>query len=354
MPLQHAGVPRHPAGTQAVNVDKTPSMNDSHPAVPAGTATAPHLQWRAEALWEQLEPHLPGLSVEVLARTESTNTLLLERARLGGGRHDAPITTPGQLEALGASGRDTIDGAGPFGRRAGDTQPALLVAEHQTLGRGRQGRTWQSSAGDSLTFSLCLPLAPRDWSGLSLAVGVTLADALEAPEPGRGPKLQLKWPNDLWLADAPGRGRKLGGVLIETIAVGTQRMVVVGVGLNVAPLTLPPNLEMTHGLASLHELDAKLTAPAALHRVALPLIKALRQFAREGFGGFALAYARRDLLRGQQVSAIDPAASDSALTGTVEGVSRSGSLLLRVGTALHLVSSGEVSIRLAEPGADSA
>ena len=352
MPLQHARVPRHPAGAQAVNFDETRSMDDSHPAVPAGAVT--HLQWHAEALWQQLEPYLPGLSVEVLARAESTNTLLLERARLGGGRHDAPVTTPGQLEALGQHGRDAIDGAGPFGRRAGDTQPALLVAEHQSLGRGRQGRSWHSSAGDSLTFSLCLPLAPRDWSGLSLAVGVTLADALEPPEPGRAPRLQLKWPNDLWLADAPGRGRKLGGVLIETIVVGKQRMVVVGVGLNVAPPVLPPNVELTHGLASLHELGPRLTAPTALHRVALPLVKALHQFAREGFAGFAPAYARRDLLRGQQVTAIDPAASDSALIGTVEGVSRSGSLLLRVGAALHLVSSGEVSIRMAEPGAGKA
>ena len=79
------------------------------------------------------------------------------------------------------------DRSGPFGRRAGDTQPCLLVAEHQTLGRGRQGRSWLAHAGASLTFSLGLPLAPRDWSGLSLAVGVALADALEAPEPGAQP-----------------------------------------------------------------------------------------------------------------------------------------------------------------------
>ena len=329
-------------------------MDGPQSTVPAGAVTATHLHWRAEALWQQLEPYLPGLSVEVLARAESTNTLLLERARLGGGRHDAPITTPGQLESMSPDARDAGAGAGPFGRRAGDTQPALLVAEHQSLGRGRQGRSWQSSVGASLTFSLCLPLAPRDWSGLSLAVGVTLADALEPPDPGRSPRLQLKWPNDLLLTDSPGRGRKVGGVLIETIAVGKQRMVVIGVGLNIAPLMLPPNVEVNHGLASLRELDPRLTAPAALHRVALPLVKALHQFAREGFGGFAPAYTRRDLLRGQQVSAVDPAAGDSALIGTVEGVSRSGSLLLRVGTALHLVSSGDVSIRIADPEPGSA
>ena len=337
------------------------SPDDARPLnTPPGASTlgapgSPHarLAWRAETLWQQLEPHLPGLSVEILASAESTNTLLLERARLGAGRADAPVTTPGDLETMRSQGRDVNDlgtEAGPFGRRAGDTQPTLLVAEHQTLGRGRQGRNWMASAGASLTFSLSLPLSPRDWSGLSLAVGVTLADALEAPDPGRAPRLQLKWPNDLWLTDTAAAGplgRKLGGVLIETVAVGRQRMVVVGVGLNLTALPATPPRELSHGFACLQELEPAATAPAALHRVALPLIKALRQFEREGFAGFAAAYARRDLLRGQQVTAVDPTRPEGALEGLVEGVSRSGSLLLRVGASLHLVSSGEVSVRMA-------
>ena len=142
-------------------------------------------------------------------------------------------------------------------------------------------------------------------------------------------------------------GRKLGGVLIETVAVGKQRMVVVGVGLNITALPPAQPRELSHGYACLQELDPPATAPAALHRVALPLIKALHQFEREGFAGFAAAYARRDLLRGQPVTAIDPTRPAGALEGTVEGVSRSGSLLLRVGSSLHLVSSGEISVRLA-------
>ena len=328
-------------------------MSPEDTTTPSAAPGAPHarLTWRSETLWQQLEPHLPGLSVEIVASAESTNSLLLERARVGSGRIDAPVTTPGELEAMRSQGRNVNDAgneAGPFGRRAGDTQPTLLVAEHQTLGRGRQGRAWLASAGASLTFSIGLPLAPRDWSGLSLAIGVTLADALEQPDPARAARLQLKWPNDLWLTDAAAgpRGRKLGGVLIETVAVGKQRMVVVGVGLNIAALPESLPRELSHGFACLQELDPTATAPAALHRVALPLIKALRQFEREGFAGFAAAYARRDLLHGQQVTALDPARPDGALEGRVEGVSRNGSLLLRVGAALHLVSSGEVSVRM--------
>ncbi len=80
----------------------------------------------------------------------------------------------------------------------GRRSPMLLVAERQTAGRGRLGRNWQSAqnAGEppSLTFSLGLPLAPRDWSGLSLAVGVSVAESLDA---SNAAGLALKWPNDL-------------------------------------------------------------------------------------------------------------------------------------------------------------
>lgn len=323
-------------------------MSDAAPPSPQTS----HLHWAAEALWQQLEPYLPGISVEVLARAESTNTLLLERARLGGGRHDTPITTPGELEVQRQRGASRDERVGPYGRRSGDTQPCLLVAEHQTLGRGRMGRGWLSAPGASLTFSIGLPLAPRDWSGLSLAVGLALADAIEPPEPGAvAPRIGLKWPNDLWLMDGPGRGRKLGGVLIETVAVGQRRMVVVGVGLNISPLGQLGGagaVPMTHGHACVQELMPQASAPSVLHGVALPLARALLQFEREGFAGFASAYERRDLLRGLRITTQDAGRADAAaLEGVAEGMTPQGALRLRGddGT-LHEIVSGEVSVRL--------
>lgn len=308
------------------------------------------LHWHADALWEQLVPYLPGLSVEVLARADSTNSLLLERARGGGGRRDAPVTTPGELEASRQRGLplDNGAGSGAFGRRQGDAQPCLLVAEHQTLGRGRQGRAWYAAPGASLTFSISLPLAPQDWCGLSLVAGVALADVLDPPEPGRAaPRLGLKWPNDLWLTDAPGSGRKLGGVLIETVAVGQRRMVVVGVGLNIQPLPEPHDVaELASGYASLHELDARANAPDLLHRVALPLVRAIQQFEREGFGGFAAAYARRDLLRGQPVR-VQASRGELVVEGTAETPAANGALRVRDAAGrMHEIASGEVSVRL--------
>ncbi len=296
MPLRQPELPAHDARAEAALAAQAanPAMADAQP-----------LTWNAEALWQQLEPQLPGISVEVVARAASTNTSLLERLRQAGGR------------------------------RAGDCQPCLLVAEHQTQGRGRLGRDWQSSPGRSLTFSIALPLAPRDWSGLSLAVGAALAESLD---PGRR-RIGLKWPNDLWLVDAPGRGRKLGGVLIETVAAGPVRMAVVGVGLNV----LPQETEgLTSGFACLREIDPGIDAPQALAAVALPLVQALKRFEIEGFAPFAQPFAARDLLRGQAVVTQGAEAVD----GVADGVDERGGLRVLVAGVARTLVSGEVSVRL--------
>ncbi len=295
----------------------------------------PPLQWGAEALWHRLQPLLPGLSVEVVHSTRSTNTALLERARA--------VPDPGP-EGGDVNVRRSVE-AGAFGRRAIDLQPCLLVAEHQSAGRGRQGRTWQSAAGASLTFSLGMPLAVSDWSGLSLAVGVALAQALDpAPSAQPGSRIGIKWPNDLWLLDDPetaaGIGRKLGGILIETVAAGSRRLVIVGVGLNVLPFDTP---EANTGFASLRELDPMITAPEALARLALPLVEAMLVFERGGFAAFADGFAQRDLLRGHTVR--------TTLTelpeGIACGVSAQGALLVRTASGITPVASGEVSVRLA-------
>jgi BirA family biotin operon repressor/biotin-[acetyl-CoA-carboxylase] ligase len=284
-------------------------------------STRPGLDWGAQALWEQLEPLLPGLAVEVVRQADSTNTRLLERARGG------------------AVPRGSAERSGPEaarGRRAADMQPCLLVAEQQTRGRGRMGRSWVAGAGASLTFSLALPLAPADWSGLSLAVGLSLAEALE---PAAASRIGLKWPNDLWLLDAPHAGRKLGGILIETVAVGRHRLCVVGVGLNVLPLAA--GADLSQGYACVQELDTEATAPRVLAQVAPSLTRALKAFESEGFAPLVGRYGRRDVLRGQPVSTTQPEVPQ----GVAEGVDTLGALQVRAGS-LHAVSSGEVSVRL--------
>lgn len=292
--------------------------------------SAPHLQWGAEALWLELRELLPGLSVEVVERCASTNTALLERARV------EVRPEPDNADVLV---QRSVESAA-FGRRAADAQPCLLVAEHQTGGRGRMGRGWSSAPGASLTFSLSLPIAREDWSGLSLAVGVALADALDPQTAaGAAPRLGLKWPNDLWLMDAPARGRKLGGVLIETVSAGRVRLAVIGIGLNVRPLD---EVDAGSGFACLQEIDAQADAPAVLHRVALPLARALRRFEAEGFAAFVADYARRDLLAGHTVRTTQQGVSE----GIARGVDASGALQLQTSAGLVAIHSGEVSVRL--------
>jgi BirA family biotin operon repressor/biotin-[acetyl-CoA-carboxylase] ligase len=264
------------------------------------------IQWQAEALWEAVQPLLAGFTVEVLPEIDSTNTELMRRAR------------------------------------AGQLEPVLLVAEWQTAGRGRLGREWISgdatvhAAGSgqaaaplpSLMFSLGLPLSPVDWSGLSLAVGLSVVQSLHAD-------LQLKWPNDVWY-----QGRKLAGILIETASVGAVRYAVVGIGINLTArdatgLRTPP--------AALNEVLPGVDAPAALARVLLPLVHAIQRFEAEGFAPLRQEFHARDLLYGCEVTCSD------GVTGMARGVDGGGALLVHTEQGLKKISSAEVSVRPVAP-----
>ena len=260
--------------------------------------------WPAEAIWREVAPFLPGFTVEVLPVIDSTNSELMRRAK------------------------------------AGQRDPALLVAERQTAGRGRLGRNWLGShptaidravprSGEacmvgSLTFSLALPLAPQDWLGLSLAVGVSVARSLH-------PELRLKWPNDIWLHD-----RKLAGILIETTSFGESRFVVIGIGINILPrngegLSTPP--------AWLRELLPEIDAPAVLLRLVPALVQALLLFEAQGFEPFQAAFKIRDVLRGRAVTLSDGS------TGKAAGVDGTGALLVHTASGMKAITSAEVSVR---------
>jgi BirA family biotin operon repressor/biotin-[acetyl-CoA-carboxylase] ligase len=301
----------------------------------------PTIAWHTDALWQELSALLPGLSVEVVARCESSNTALVDRARRSGGL-EGISTRPGELEPP-ISGPMPLPGATHRGRRAEDIQPCLLVAEQQTRGRGRWGRVWQSSAGASLTCSLALPYTPPDWSGLSLAMGVALAEALDPAGPRDGAWIGLKWPNDLMRLDGTQAPRKLGGVLIESVPVGQHRMAVIGVGLNIAT---QPVVDLHTGFACLQEFDPTLDAPRALARIARPWVDAVLLFQREGFAPFKARFERLDCLKGHVVTTT----LDDLPSGVAEGVDDHGALLVRTGPSLRTVGVGDVSVRAsAEP-----
>lgn len=263
---------------------------------------APELRWNTDALRRRLAASWPGIAAEVVASTGSTNSDLLERARSG-----APVA------------------------------PALRIAELQTAGRGRQGRSWHAERGASLTFSLAVPLERSSLAGLSLAVGAVLADALDPT----GSRMALKWPNDLFLLEASGSARKLGGVLIETVPLGRSRLVVIGIGLNVRRLSTGE--DRPAAMAALDEIDPGAAAPAVLEAIATPLGTALRRFEQSGFPAFQRRFDARDLLAGHAVTTTRAGAAE----GLAEGVDADGCLQLRLANGMRVgISSGEVSVRL--------
>jgi len=245
-------------------------------------------RWPAEAIWEAVVGQLPGFSIEILPEIDSSNTELMRRARAG--RHE----------------------------------PILLVAERQTAGRGRQGRTWAGELGDALTFSIGLPYQPSNWSGLSLAVGLSLAESL-------GPEVQLKWPNDLWCHQ-----RKLGGILVEAASQGGQSYVVVGVGLNIR---LPVERNLRTPAASIDEFCEGVNAPAALERITQPLIASLLKFETDGFAQLQARFNARDAIKGLEVTSSD------GHQGKCEGVDSDGVLQIQTPQGLVKINSSEVSVR---------
>ena len=289
------------------------------------------IRWPLEAIWEAVAPGLPGFTAEVLSSVDSSNSELMRRVK-----------------------------GYPFSSAANPTteprsEPILLVAEQQTAGRGRLGRSWLSQRGDSLTFSLGLPLRPADWSGLSLAVGISLADSLEPDS--TDVRIGLKWPNDLWLAGEKVKQgdqnySKLAGVLVETASWEGLRYVVIGVGINIRMLELSALTTLGNASAlpeltqmqpvppgHLQALLPGMDAAQTLLRVVPPLVQAVQAFEQSGFAPFQAHFARRDVLSGRAV-----ALSDGTF-GTACGVGENGALLVHTLAGMKEVISSEVSVR---------
>ena len=224
-----------------------------------------------------------------------------------------------------------------------DVHQTALAAEWQTAGRGRRGRAWTAIAGGSLTFSLGWKFEQGAGflAGLSLAVGVAVARALEA-EGFAG--IALKWPNDL-----VHRHLKVGGILIEMNgdALGPSTAVI-GVGLNVRlPVEVRKNIEAP--VTDLATVAGKKAPPIDRNRLLARLLAELAadldQYAREGFAPFAAEWQHRHAYQGKLVRLLLP--DGAVVTGKVAGVDASGALVLADGPRRTRFLSGEISMRRA-------
>lgn len=216
----------------------------------------------------------------------------------------------------------------------------LCVAEMQSAGRGRRGRSWRSPLGGNLYFSLLWPFerGMGALSGLSLVVGVAVSEALA--DSGVA-DVGIKWPNDI-LA----RGCKLAGILVE---LGGEFLgpchAVIGIGINLrlgeedrAAIDQP-----AIDVATLVESEV-LSRNLLAARLVIRLVDALDRFSEKGFVAFHDDFVRRDLLAGRAIRVVDGAGERD---GVAAGVDERGALLVRRGSALTRVDSAEVSIRAA-------
>jgi len=219
----------------------------------------------------------------------------------------------------------------------GADEGTVVVAEAQTAGRGRLGRTWHSPPGRNLYCSILLrpALVPAMVPQLALAVGLGVAQAIET----LGLQPRLKWPNDVLLD-----GRKAVGILTELEAeLERVRLVIVGIGVNVnlGPADLPQYLRET-------ATSLKIAAGRPIDRVPFTaaLLAAVERtygrFLRDGFAGLKADWDARDALRGRHVTRD---VAGTIVAGIADGVDDDGALrLVADGGGVQRVLAGEVTI----------
>jgi len=232
----------------------------------------------------------------------------------------------GERQLWFAAVSSTSDVAADLAGR-GAEEGLVVLADEQTAGRGRHRRSWSSPPGAGLYVSVVLrPPAPVS-PVLTLAAGVAVAEGLAA---STGLQVELKWPNDLHVS-----GRKLGGILAE----GTSGHVVLGIGINVHRAHLPPELASTATSVEA-ELGRAVDRGAVLAECLAALDRRYEDL-REGRARMIMSAwrARAGATFGRRV---EWDGGPSARVGLVEQVDDDGALLVRAGSDLVRIVSGEV------------
>jgi BirA family biotin operon repressor/biotin-[acetyl-CoA-carboxylase] ligase len=234
----------------------------------------------------------PSARVEILDRAPSTNALLAERAR------------------------------------AGEASWLVLVAEHQTAGRGRLDRTWETPDRAALTFSVLLrpDVGAERWPWLPLLTGYAVGSALRAA----GAEACLKWPNDVTVRD-----QKIAGILLERVETPAGPAAVVGIGINVSSTRAELPVEEATSLALLG-VDTDRT------ELLNAVLAALRTRYDAWLAGESLVadYQRVCTTIGRHVRVDLP--SGRVLTGLASGIDDDGRLLVETDDRIVPVAAGDV------------
>lgn len=284
------------ASLDCVGVNVVPVTYDDLRRPPLDPVTLATALTRPGSLWT---------SVDVVASCPSTNAELAERARAGA----------------------------PAG--------AVLVAEHQTAGRGRLDRSWVTPPGTALTFSVLLSpdrVPAVRWPWLPLLAGIAVSEAVRRVT---GVACSLKWPNDVLVEDPSGQDRKLAGILVERVERPSGAVAVVGVGLNVSQT--PEDLPVPTATSLLAE-GASTTDRTVILREVLRSLEALFVQWQADLGdprlGLVESYVRRCGTLGREVRVSLP--SGEQVVGTAAGIDTDGRLEVLTGSGPRILGAGDV------------
>lgn len=234
--------------------------------------------------------------------------------------------------------------------REGAPEGTLVVADEQTAGRGRAGRSWHSPPGAGLYMSVILrPSLPTSHvPRMTVLAAVAVARSIRNLT---GLEAMIKWPNDIWIGD-----RKVAGILAEGSGgvAGAQGWVVLGIGVNVGPLSFPPPIDQTATCLS-DELGRPVSAGSVMDAV-LGHLSAMYTgwrdsgWSPEGWAPILSEYRAICMTLGREVTVKSPGDSYSAVA---EGIDDDGGLVVRVsGGEARTVRAQDVSIGQgeAQPG----
>ncbi|MFA6037826.1 MAG: bifunctional biotin--[acetyl-CoA-carboxylase] ligase/biotin operon repressor BirA [Legionellales bacterium] len=248
-------------------------------------------------------PHELAQKTQILlhAQTESTNSVLSEQLR-----------------------KNTIDSG------------TVCLAEYQSQGRGRLGRTWVSPMGSNVYCSMAWQFnkGASTLMGLSLVAGLAVIHALNQ----LGAKnIGLKWPNDIFW-----QNKKLGGILVEIAgdALGPCD-VIIGIGLNV---NMPRNIKIDQAFSDLsHAMQRTISRNQLIAYMISALNDYLSGFEQTGFNGFLDEWLKYDILHNQAVKITQ---FDQILDGLVTGIDEQGQLKVNIAGEEQHLTSAQVSVSL--------
>lgn len=236
------------------------------------------------------------------------------------GLHAENITARLNLPELPVYVFDTLDSTNEECRRrvAAGEQQCLVLAEHQTLGRGRSGKSFFSPEG-GLYFSLAMPIPP-DVTGLTCRAAVETAEAIEHLS---GIACGIKWVNDLYL-----NGKKVCGILAEAVGSG----VILGIGVNLRPAELPSELKQIVGFLDCGDIRERLAVELA-QRLLSARMRA----------DYLQEYRRRSVVLGKEILCM---AGERTFSAVALEIDDEGSLVVLGPSGKETLRFGEVSLKI--------